>query len=149
MSTSPLKTVSRLILASGSPRRRSLLLDLGLDFEVIKARVEEIPEQGESPEEFVQRAASDKAGEVAGKNPDSWVLGADTVVVNDGIILGKPDDADQALETLLSLSGKKHLVHTGFCLKNGKDNIAVRRVVTTEVSFSPFTRAVAEAYVIN
>lgn len=143
----PLKTTNRLILASASPRRKALLGGLGLDFNIIEPRVDEEPAPGEAPREFVLRAAGDKAGEVSRSNPEYWVLGADTVVVHDGRILGKPRDAGQALEILQALSGRSHLVHTGFCLKNGRAGISVNRVVTTEVCFSPFSPAIAAAYV--
>lgn len=144
---SPLKTVGKLILASASPRRKSLMQELGLDFEIIEAQVEENPAAGESPREFVMRAASDKAAAVSRENAGSWVLGADTVVVHGGKILGKPRDAKEALSVLQTLAGQKHLVHTGFCLLYEKERIAVSRVVTTEVSFYPFSRDIAAAYV--
>jgi septum formation protein len=143
----PLKTVGKLILASASPRRKFLLNELGLDFEIIEAQVEENPAAGESPQEFVMRAACDKAGDISRTNIESWVLGADTVVVHDRRILGKPGNAEEALSVLLSLSGQKHLVHTGFCLMNGKEKISASRVVTTEVYFSSFSKEIAAAYV--
>ncbi len=143
----PLKTVGKLILASASPRRKSLMQELGLDFEIIEAQVEENPAAGESPQEFVMRAASDKAAAVSRKNVGFWVLGADTVVVHEGKILGKPRDAKEALSVLQTLAGQKHLVLTGFCLLHGKERVAVSRVVTTEVSFYPFSRDIAAAYV--
>jgi septum formation protein len=130
----PLKTVGKLILASASPRRKFLLNELGLDFEIIEAQVEENPAAGESPQEFVMRAACDKAGDISG-------------IVHDTRILGKPSNAEEALSVLLSLSGQKHLVHTGFCLKNGKEKISASRVVTTEVYFSSFSKEIAAAYV--
>ena len=147
MISSPLKTIGKLILASASPRRKSLLQELGLDFEIIEAQVEEKPVAGESPQDFVMRAACDKAGDVARENVASWVLGADTVVVHGGRILGKPGDAEEALSVLQTLAGQKHLVHTGFCLMNGKDDVLISRVVTTEVWFYPFSRDIAAAYV--
>ena len=144
-----LTTTGKLILASGSPRRKTLLQDLGLEFEVIAAQVEEKPRAGEKPEDFVLRAGSDKAGAVSGDNPASWVLGADTVVVHGGRILGKPGDAEEALSVLLVLSGQKHLVHTGFCLANVKKQVSVSRLVTTEVYFSSFSEEIAAAYVAS
>ncbi len=140
-------TNKRLILASASPRRRTLLHDLGLEFKIIEARVEEKPFTGEGPEEFVLRAACDKAGAVSRENIASWVLGADTVVVHAGRILGKPVDAKDALAVLLTLAGQRHLVHTGFCLENAKEKVSVSRLVTTEVYFAPYTKEIAAAYV--
>jgi len=142
-----LKTVGKLILASASPRRKALLQDLGLDFEVIEAQVEEKPATGESPQEFVARAACDKAGDISRINLECWVLGADTVVVYGTRMLGKPADAEEALEILQTLAGRSHLVHTGFCLMNEKEHISVSRVVTTEVCFYPFSQDIAAAYV--
>ncbi len=147
MISSPLKTIGKLILASASPRRKSLLQDLGLDFEVIEAGVEEKAVAGETPLEFVLRAAREKAGEVSRANAEYWVLGADTIVVHGTKILGKPTDAKEALEMLQILSGRSHLVHTGFCLMNEKEKISVSRVVTTEVCFYPFSQDIAAAYV--
>lgn len=147
MNPRPLTTTGKLILASASPRRRTLLQDLGLEFEIIEAQVEETPFAGERAEDFVLRAACDKAGAVSSGNGASWVLGADTVVVHGGRILGKPVDAGDALSMLLTLAGHKHLVHTGFCLENVAEQVSVSRLVTTEVCFSSFSKEIAAAYV--
>ena len=147
MISSVLKTTGNLVLASASPRRKSLLQKLGLDFEIIVAKVEENPLPGESSRDFVLRAARDKAADVSRENFTSWVLGADTVVVHAGRILGKPLDEKDALEVLQGLAGDSHLVHTGFCLMNAEENIVINRVVTTEVHFSSFSSDVAAAYV--
>jgi septum formation protein len=144
---SPFKTRCRLVLASASPRRKSLLQELGLEFDIMQAGIEETPLAGEPPVDFVLRAARDKAEEVSRANSTAWVLGADTVVVHEGSILGKPSDEKEALEVLQRLAGQKHIVHTGFCLINEAENIAVSRVVTTEVYFAPFSRKIAAAYV--
>ncbi len=144
--TGPFQTTGRLILASASPRRRTLLQELGLEFEVIEAGVKEQPLAGESPEDFVLRASCDKARAVALRNSASWVLGADTVVVHKGRILGKPGDAGEALAVLQGLAGRKHLVHTGFCLENRREGVSVSRVVTTEVHFFAFSKEIAAAY---
>ena len=147
ISSAPLKTIGKLILASASPRRKYLLEYLGLDIEVIEAEVEEKPYEGETPQEFAQRTACDKAEAVSLRNAESWVLGADTVVVHDDRILGKPRDAVEALEMLQTLAGHSHLVHTGFCLMHADNKVSIRRVVTTEVTFSPFSDDIAAAYV--
>jgi septum formation protein len=143
----PFQTFGRLILASASPRRKTLLHGLGLDFEIIEARVAERPRAGEPPREFAQRAAGDKASVISSQNPSCWVLGADTVVVHGDRILGKPKNSEEALSVLLTLAGRKHQVHTGFCLKNANEKVAVSRVVTTEVSFFNFSPEIAAAYV--
>ncbi len=143
----PFQTTARLILASASPRRRILLQDIGLAFETIEAQIEEQPNVGETARDFVLRAACEKARAVSHQHVSSWVLAADTVVVHGSRILGKPEDAQQALSVLLSLAGKKHLVHTAFCLENSNDQVSVGRIVTTEVWFSPFSRDIAASYV--
>jgi septum formation protein len=106
----------KIVLASGSPRRRQLLEVIGVDCDVVPSGVDERPKNGERPSDFAQRASLDKALDVAGRRPDSWVLGADTVVEIDGLILGKPDSADSARAMLRSLSGREHLVHTAVTL---------------------------------
>lgn len=143
----PFRTEAGLILASASPRRRKLLKDLGLEFEIIEARVDEKPEESETALEFVLRAACDKADAVSEENSYAWVLGADTVVVLGSRILGKPKDPEEAINILLELSGRQHQVHTGFCLKNNKEQVSVSRVATTEVKFCHFPREIAAAYV--
>ncbi len=140
-------TNARLILASASPRRRKMLSKIGLDFEVLAAKVDEVPLDGESPQKFVQRAAIDKASDIAAQHPDAWVLGADTIVVCQGEILGKPKDASEAQRMLMRLAGQMHKVLTGFCLKWEQENISVSRVIATEVYFSAFTEEIAAAYV--
>ena len=141
------RTNVRLILASASPRRKEMLAKLGLDFEVLTAEVDELPLYGESPQDFVLRAAIEKAADIAGHHPDAWVLGADTIVVHRGEILGKPTDAGDALKLLMRLSGQMHKVLTGFCLKRQQENISVSRAIATDVYFSAFTEATAAAYV--
>ena len=140
-------TQKRLILASASPRRKEMLANLGLDFEVRVAEVDEVPLYGESPKEFVLRAAIEKASDITAKHPDAWVLGADTIVVCQGEILGKPKDVSEAQRMLMRLAGQMHRVLTGFCLKREQENISVNRVIATEVYFSAFTEAIAAAYV--
>ena len=141
------RTNVRLILASASPRRKEMLAKLGLDFEVLAAEVDELPLNGESPQDFVLRAAIEKASDIAGNHPDAWVLGADTIVVHGGNILGKPKDAGDALKLLMRLSGQMHKVLTGCCLKREQENISVSQVIATDVYFSAFSEAIAAAYV--
>lgn len=141
------RTNVRLILASASPRRKEMLAKLGLDFEVLAAEVDELPLNGESPQDFVLRAAIEKASDIAGNHPDAWVLGADTIVVHRGDILGKPKDAGDALKLLMRLSGQMHKVLTGCCLKWEQENISVSQVIATDVYFSAFSEAIAAAYV--
>lgn len=109
-------TDGRLILASGSPRRRQLLELLGLAFDVAPADVDESPRGEEEPADFARRVARDKALEVAGRWPGRPVLGADTVVEVDSAILGKPSSRAEAESMLRRLSGRSHFVHTALAL---------------------------------
>jgi septum formation protein len=105
-----------LILASASPRRQALLRSAGISFEVIPSEVDEEMEEGEAPDEHVIRLARLKAVKVGKKHKTRWVLAADTVVVVDGRILGKPRDRREAEEMLEMLSAREHRVVTGYCL---------------------------------
>jgi len=126
----------RLILASRSPRRRELLRGAGFDFDVRPSTVEETASPGETPEEFARRAAREKALEVAASAPpESLVLGADTVVVADGEILGKPANAPDAARMLRLLSGVTHRVITGVCIVRAPDRVEALAHETTFVTF--------------
>jgi septum formation protein len=105
-----------LVLASASPRRRELLRSAGIAFEVQPADIPENPFPGEGAEEYAERLAREKALAVAKLRPKECVLGADTVVVVDGQILGKPSDSADAARMLRMLSGREHQVITGVCL---------------------------------
>jgi septum formation protein len=105
-----------LILASASPRRADLLRAAGIAFDVEAAEVDETPRPGEASETYVRRLAVEKACAVAARLPDAAVLGADTAVVVEGQVLGKPADADDATRMLRLLSGRRHEVLTGVCL---------------------------------
>lgn len=137
MNTSPPRRSSnsaRLILASASPRRAELLRAAGIEFDVMPADVDESIHQGDTPDAYARRVAEAKARAVvplAGGRP---VLGADTVVVVDNEILGKPTDAEDAARMLRLLSGRTHQVLTAVCLARG--NHAVTRTETTAVEFA-------------
>ena len=125
-----------LTLASQSPRRRELLSQLGIDLRVVPAGADETPRPGEPPRAYVERLAREKARAVTG----AWVLGADTTVVLDGAILGKPDDDGDARRMLRALSGRVHEVTTGVCLR-GPGGREEAIAVGTEVSFAELTEA--------
>lgn len=133
------------ILASASPRRRELLATLGLSFEIHPADLPEVPRSGEHPEQFVARAASEKAAHIASRHSGRRVLGADTIVALGGAILGKPRDRDHAREMLLHLSATTHRVCTGIAVVEG--DLAETVVVTSEVAFRPMTTAEIETYI--
>ncbi len=105
-----------LILASASPRRQELLRNAAIRFEVQPADIDETPLAGESPRDCAERLAQEKATTVSRKRPQDQVLGADTIVVIDKIILGKPRDAADAARMLRLLSGRTHEVITGVCI---------------------------------
>jgi septum formation protein len=105
-----------LVLASASPRRQELLRSAGIPFTVQAADIDETPAAGESPRACAQRLAFDKAWAVWRKRPQDVVLGADTIVVLDKTILGKPRDAADAARMLRMLSGRVHEVITGVCV---------------------------------
>lgn len=109
-----MRLASHLVLASGSPRRRELLSGLGLKFTVRPADVDETPWVLERPEDTVLRLAKDKAA--AGQQYGELVVGADTVVVLDGELLGKPKDPEDARQMLARIAGREHIVLTGLAV---------------------------------
>jgi len=121
-----------LVLASASPRRQELLRNAGIAFEVQPAHIAEDPLPGESAKDCAERLACGKALAVARQRPHDCVLGADTVVVVDGQILGKPSDAADAARMLRLLSGREHQVITGVCLVvDGKPSVASETTIVT------------------
>jgi MAF protein len=105
--------IRRLVLASGSPRRRQLLSLMGLPFVVKAIGVDESQLYGEPPTELVLRVSQTKALSVSEARPDELIVAADTVVVSDGEVLGKPKDPDEASQMLHRLRGRPHLVYSG------------------------------------
>jgi septum formation protein len=137
-----------LILASASPRRRELLAQAGFTFEVITADVPEIRKPGEDPIRFVTRLAREKAEAVLAREdipPNALILGADTIVLLDEEVLGKPQDAPDAARMLRLLSGRTHQVITGVCLAKGKER--QRAAEVTFVRFITLSDEEIEAYV--
>ncbi len=107
----------KLVLASGSPRREEILRRLGLEVEVIPSNISEETFEGLTPENTVVRLALEKARDVAGRlDFPGLVIGADTIVVLDGLIMGKPENPEQAFDMLNRLSGREHTVITGLAL---------------------------------
>jgi septum formation protein len=129
----PFTSCVPLVLASGSPRRRELIGDLGLDFDVKPSQAEEsAPLPDENPTDYALRMATLKTEEVAARFPGRVVLGADTIVVLGDRIMGKPADATDALTMLTALSGRTHQVITAFCLILA-DGSVVSQAVSTDV----------------
>ena len=140
----------RLILASRSPRRQELLRRAGFAFEVRPSQIEEVPRPGESAEDFACRAAQEKALEVAAScQPDTLILGADTVVVVNGELLGKPRDAEDARRMLRLLLGRVHRVVTGVCLVRAPQEIMALKYETTAVTFRQLDEEEIQSYLAS
>ncbi len=130
-------------LASQSPRRRQLLQQIGVQFQVISCEIEETPLPNETPRDFVRRMAIDKARAGHMLHPDHPVLGSDTVVVIDGQILGKPRDREHAIAMLLQLAGREHRVLTGVALMAEQQHY---RLADSRVRFRDISSNEAAAY---
>ncbi len=139
----------RLILASASPRRRELLSQLGIPFEVVVAQVTEHEDPATDPRVMVAHNAALKADWVAGLHPDSVVLGADTTVFLDGKAINKPRDLDEARSMLRLLSGREHTVYTGVAVRRAAAGLRIDRGVASRVMFKPFGEPVIEEYVLR
>lgn len=137
----------KLVLASKSPRRQEILAAVGWEFEAIAADIDETRFASEDAETYVKRLARTKAETLAGRFPDRVVVGADTVVVVDGEILGQPRDEDDARRMLRLLSGKWHDVMTGVALI--KEGEVVVEHETTRVRFAEMTAEEIDWYVAD
>lgn len=144
-------TMIDIILASASPRRRELMENMGLDFRVLVSEAdEESVDKNVPPEIYVQELSLLKAVSTAKQvidNKKAIIISADTIVVNDGEILGKPYDEADAKAMLLSLSGKCHYVYTGFCVMRLSDARTVCKSVKTEVTFKHLTEEIINRYI--
>jgi septum formation protein len=141
MSAAPL-----LILASASPRRRELLAQLGVSFNVVTAAVTEHEDSATDPRVMVAHNAALKADWVAARHPEALVLGADTTVFLEGAALNKPSDAIEARAMLRRLSGRTHTVFTGLALRRVCDGLRIDSGESSEVTFKSFGDDVIEAY---
>jgi len=140
------KALARLVLASASPRRQELLSLAGLDFEVLPGAAEPLPEPGEEPAAYARRAALAKALEAGALRPQAVVLAADTIVILDGRILGKPGDAADALLALRDLRGRTHEVVTGCAIfMSGREPETFS--VSTLVTMAHWPDAALAAYI--
>jgi septum formation protein len=126
---------SFLILASASPRRRDLLQQAGVVFTIIPSNTSEEARPGEAPEAYALRVAGEKASDVAMRYPGKWVLAADTIVVIDKEILGKPRDQADGYRMLRLLSGRPHQVMTAFVAVNPGGQEYASQVVASKVTF--------------
>ena len=135
-----------IILASNSPRRRALLAQIGLCFSTDPSHVDERIIAGETPEDHAVRLARDKALVAAGHSGQSIIIAADTVVVLDNAVLGKPVDRNDAIRMLTLLSGNVHRVITGLCVMDADTRKSMQRTATTKVWFRRLSAEEINAY---
>lgn len=136
-----------IILASGSPRRRVLLKQLGLDFNVHVSDVDESFSPEDPPEHIVQELAQKKADVIAPRFRDALTIAADTIVVLNGNVLGKPTNRQHAIDMLKALSGKQHAVYTGIALHHPESDRRITAYAETKVTFASMTTQEIESYV--
>lgn len=141
--------IAPLILASNSPRRRDLLLQIGLEFTVLPADVDERVLPGEAPGAYAVRVALDKARVIARRAKAGIIIGADTIVVLGDAILGKPADAEDAGRMLSLLSGRMHRVLTGLAVVDAASGREMTRLSETRVWFRDLTSEELAAYVAS
>jgi septum formation protein len=138
-----------IVLASASPRRSELLALAGIEFSVMPSDICEDVLPGEEPSEHVIRLSREKARAVAATSGGSLFIGADTVVVLNGRIMGKPVDEQEAHEMLSALSGRTHEVITGFTLFDGETGVCLSRSVRTEVTFRQLSEQEIREYIAS
>jgi len=132
--------MKKLVLASSSPRRRQMLNELGIRFSVVHTSADEPPHaKGDAPSAYVQKNAELKARTAARSFRDAFVIGADTVVVYRGLVLGKPLTLQDAFDYMHLLNGRTHAVYTGLCLVDTLDNSVLRAYEKTKVVFRKLT----------
>lgn len=135
----------KIILASASPRRKELLTLAGIEYDVIVSQCEETLPEGITPDKAVEELARQKAEDVFSRNSDALIIAADTVVALGNTILGKPKDEEDAFNMLSSLSGRRHTVFTGVCIRT-KDKTDIFHVAT-EVEFYDLTEKEIRDYI--
>jgi septum formation protein len=140
---------SSIVLASASPRRAELLASAGIAFKVVPGDIDETPLPDEDPVAHVLRLAEGKAREVASRVDGRFFIGADTIVLCDREIMGKPRDAEDAKRMLRKLSGRAHQVITGYAVIDKKASRTISRTVSTVVVFKELTEEEIDAYVLT
>jgi septum formation protein len=139
--------IPEIILASQSPRRLTLLTDLGLPITVMPSAVDETSLHGEQPDALAQRLALDKARAIALNSPGTLVIAADTLVVLDGKVLGKPRTAEDAMSMLMRLRNRRHTVYTGLVLLHPDGEQECIQLATTAVLMRNYSELEMRAYV--
>ncbi|MEM8487904.1 MAG: Maf family protein [Bacteroidota bacterium] len=138
-----------LILASGSPRRKNLLKQLGIKFTIHVSDVEEDFDPAQSSADIASAIAERKCAAISPQHPDGLTLAADTIVVHHGEVLGKPASPVEAKTMLRRLAGQQHLVYTGIALSHPASNRSVTACEETAVHFAPLSDAEIDAYVAS
>ena len=141
------KDENAIVLASESTRRIDILRTLGVSFSIIPPDIDEAKKPDETPKDYVSRVAHEKAQKVGELFPDKWIIGADTVVVHKGKVLGKPKSEDEAFVMLKRLRGNWHKVYTGYCVLNVSRGITYRDVAETKVFIKDLTDEEIEKYI--
>ena len=143
-----LKKMARIILASSSPRRKELLEQVGLKFEIFSPDIDESVCIGESADHYVQRLAQQKAQAILAQFPDAIVIAADTSLVLDHKIIGKPESKQHAFEIWTALSDRQHDVLSGVCVRSSEcdPNTIQSMVVRTQVHFRKLSQLDMEQY---
>ena len=137
----------KVILASGSPRRKQLLEQMGLEFDVVPSKYVEVLDENSSPIDVAKKLALGKAKEVAASYPKCLVIGSDTLVWVNNKQLGKPATEQEAIDMLKFLANKDSKVTTSVAIVKASDNIEVVKTDTTTVSFKPYNAAAIAKYV--
>lgn len=136
----------KIILASGSPRRKEMLERFNLDPVIIKSNIVEKIDIGQEPIQIAMSLAFEKAHQVSNSFRDDIVIGADTIVVSEGVILGKPKDEEDAFKMLKSLSSKTHEVITGICIIDQSNDLKFVDYESTKVKFKPLSDRLIRSY---
>ena len=136
-----------IVLASGSPRRKQLLEQIDLEFLVIPSQVHEDFDLDISQEKFVEHYAKEKAKDIAKAHPEKWIIGADTIVVFNAEILGKPKDREDSFRMLKMLSGNTHQVFTGVSIQQSKMQVSDTFHEYTNVTFNTLDDMVISYYI--
>jgi septum formation protein len=143
----PVSRKNPLILASLSPRRKDILTQIGIPFQAVGSRVGEIASKRMKPEGFTCLMAARKAESVKEIYRKRWILAADTLVVIDKKVFGKPKDVQECRSMLLDLSGKRHRVITGFCIFDPDGNKSHLEAVSTRVTVKELSELEIDAYI--
>ena len=139
---------TQLILASNSPRRKELLRLSGWSFRILPADVDETPREAEAADRYVLRLAQEKAQAVAGQaRPGEWIVAADTTVADEALILGKPQDADEAMSMLLGLRGRVHQVYTAVAVFDPHSGRMRTELASTDVPMRSYTHQEVQTYI--